>query len=210
MTDSGDKQRDAAHEPTSSTLLEGLRARCPAAWQRLALLYVPLVYGWCRRLGVREHDIPDVVQEVFQTVAVKLSEFRHGREGDTFRGWLWTITRYKVLDCLRRVATQPQAIGGSEALHWLAELESHESDAGGTTSEDLGGVCRRAAELIRSEFEPRSWQAFWRVVVDQQSPAEVGAALGISTGAVYTAKSRILRRFREELGDVDRPTTAAG
>ncbi len=60
---------------------------------------------------------------------------------------------------------------------------------------------RRALELIRSEFEERSWQAFCRVVVEGQSPADVAAALGMTRNAVYIAKARILRRLRETLGE---------
>jgi RNA polymerase sigma-70 factor (ECF subfamily) len=56
--------------------------------------------------------------------------------------------------------------------------------------------------LIQREVEDHTWQAFWRVVVDGQSPADVAAALGIRVNSVYLAKGRILRRLREEFGDL--------
>jgi RNA polymerase sigma-70 factor (ECF subfamily) len=60
----------------------------------------------------------------------------------------------------------------------------------------------RALELIQREFEERTWQAFWRVVVAGQSPQEVAEALAMSPGAVRVAKCRVLHRLRQELGDL--------
>jgi RNA polymerase sigma-70 factor (ECF subfamily) len=81
---------------TSLSLLAGLRARDAEAWQRLVYLYGPLVERWCRRRGLQPRNCEDVVQQVFLTVAAKVSEFRREQKGDTFRGWLWTITRHKI------------------------------------------------------------------------------------------------------------------
>ena len=61
------------------------------------------------------------------------------------------------------------------------------------------GFLHRMLDLVRVEFENRTWEAFWRIVVDGQSPAEVAADLDLSVMAVYKAKSRVLRRFREQL-----------
>ena len=39
--------------------------------------------------------------------------------------------------------------------------------------------------------------------VDGRKPQEVGAALGLSPGAVYVAKSRVLARLREKVRELD-------
>src|SRR5579872_2380249 len=96
---------------TSSSLLARARSQAPGAWERLADLYCPLVYGWARRAGLRAEDAADVVQDVFRAVLAHLSSFRRERSGDTFRGWLWTITRNKVRDLQRRQSGQPLAAG---------------------------------------------------------------------------------------------------
>ncbi len=62
---------------------------------------------------------------------------------------------------------------------------------------------RRAVELVRAEFEDQTWKAFWRVAVDGQTPAAVAEELSTTVPAVYKAKSRVLRRVRQELGDLD-------
>jgi RNA polymerase sigma-70 factor (ECF subfamily) len=61
----------------------------------------------------------------------------------------------------------------------------------------------RALDLIRGEFEERTWSAFWRTAVDGRAAKDVGADLGMSAGAVRVAKSRVLRRLRQELGDLN-------
>ena len=99
---------------TSLTLLERVRANEPAAWDRLVLLYAPLVRHRCAAAGLQAADADDAAQEVFLSAAAGLAGFRRDRPGDTFRGWLRTMTRHALVDCLRRRARQPVGTGGTE------------------------------------------------------------------------------------------------
>jgi RNA polymerase sigma-70 factor (ECF subfamily) len=177
---------------TSTTLLAQAQAGDALAWQRLQLLYTPLVRCWCRRQGVvAPQDVEDVTQEVLAGVAGKIGGFTKGAAG-SFRSWLYTITRHKAVDHYRRSHGQPGAAGGSDAQQRLEELPEALSTS--STAADLLSeraiLVRRALELVRPEFQPRTWEAAWRVTVDGKSPAEVAAALGMTAGAVHTAKSR--------------------
>jgi RNA polymerase sigma-70 factor (ECF subfamily) len=192
---------------TASSLIRGVKALDPAAWRQLAHVYGPLVYGWARRAGLRGEDAADIAQEVFRVVAARPQRLQYGRPGDTFRGWLWTITRNKVRDFWRGQATHPPAIGGSDAREILLLVPE---EGGSSSLVPPDASLRRAVEIIRGEFEERSWQAFWRVTVEGRPPADVAAELGVSANAVYLARSRILRRFREvlsggEIGSGDEP-----
>ena len=102
---------------TASSLLERARQQTPGAWERLTTLYGPLVYSWSRRAGLQAEDAADVVQDVFRAVVIHLSGFRRERSGDSFRGWLWTITQNKIRDLRRRQAGRPEAVGGTDAHH---------------------------------------------------------------------------------------------
>lgn len=198
----------------SSSLLLGLREFDQRAWERLVALYGPLVYLWCRDAGLQAEDAADVGQEVFRAISRKIGEFRRDRPGDSFRGWSRMIARNKILDFLRRRSKQVNAAGGSDALNnLLAAPDSIESATDGSVF--LSGkvspsserrerrlLFRRALELVRASFEERTWLAFWHVTVDERSPKDVAMALNMSPGAVYTAKSKILRRLREEFGEV--------
>ena len=105
---------------TSKSLLGRAREGDATAWDRLSLLYAPLVFHWCRHRGLREADAADIVQEVFQAVAAHLGPFRKQEASDTFRGWLRTITENKIRDHFRRMAHETEAIGGTDAQHRLA------------------------------------------------------------------------------------------
>jgi RNA polymerase sigma-70 factor, ECF subfamily len=200
-----DASRYGAAEPSSisSTLLDQIRTCRPEAWQRLVDLYGPVVYRWCRQLGVGRTDAADVVQEVFAAVAAGAGRFRRETPEHSFGAWLRTVTRSKVCDHFRRRRGLLEAEGGTDAQQRLLNLpESAEESL--SLSAPLAtdkGFVHRALDVVRAEFEPRTWDAFWRIAIDGQSPAETAVAMKLSLAAVYQAKSRVLRRLRRELRD---------
>jgi RNA polymerase sigma-70 factor (ECF subfamily) len=180
--------------------VERVKAMDQDAWRRLVDLYSPLVYSWCRDMGVESADAADILQEVFRAVAVGVGGFRHDGPADTFRGWLRTIARNKIRDHFRAKKRRMRAKGGTAAYERLLSLANQESD-GSTSDPPLRALFRGALESVRAEFEERTWIAFWRTVVDQCPTDEVARQLGLSPAAVRQAKSRVLRRLRRELGD---------
>ena len=145
---------------TSSSLLAKVKAREQDAWQRLARLYGSLVAFWIRRAGLQDADAHDVFQEVFAAAAKGIDQFHKDRPGDTFRGWLRTITRSKVADHHRRAADQPGAIGGSDAHRRFQEIadldEASEAISNFGERDALKDLRLRVLDLVRGEFEPRS------------------------------------------------------
>ena len=185
---------------TASSLLVRVRARSPEAWQRLTDLYGPLVYHWCRSRGLQPADAADVFQEVFAAVARSVGRYLHERNGGTFRGWLWTITRNKIRDHHRAQAQRITATGGTHAQQRLAEVpEPTEESSGVTDPNETANLFHRTLDLVRGEFEERTWRAFWRATVDGDATAEIAADLGLPPHAVRQAQSRVVRRLRHEL-----------
>jgi RNA polymerase sigma-70 factor (ECF subfamily) len=115
---------------------------------------------------------------------------------------LYTITRRRLLDHWRRLARQPQAVGGPDFHARMLELPAEEPPESEAGASDAREVFQRGVRLIREEFEERTWEAFWRTAVDDRTAVEVGAELGMTPGAVYVAKSRVLKRLREEFGEL--------
>ena len=192
---------------TSLTLLQRVRQNDQLAWDRLVSLYEPLVIHWCHRLGIGGTDADDIAQEVWIAAAKAIPEFRKERPQDSFRGWLFTIARHRMMDFFRRRAKSTEARGGTTAVATL-QSHPHADDVSLADVEEesaLQALHLRALELVRNDFESRTWQAFWRVVVDDRRPADVGADLDMSPNAVRTAKSRVLKRLREELGELIDP-----
>ena len=211
---------------TSPSLIARIRANETLAWDRLVTLYGPLVYRWCQRAGLQPSDVEDRFQEVFEAVFQHIQQFQKERAGQTFRGWLFTITRNKIRDHFRRQNREPRAPGGTEALRRLHSIADEATlDRGSTASQarqslrdrtldglteadrdddkEVGALTHRALALIRSEFRESSWRAFWRTAIDELPAPDVADELGMSPGAVRVAKSRVLRRLREELGDIE-------
>jgi RNA polymerase sigma-70 factor, ECF subfamily len=183
-------------------MLAGARARDAEAWERMIALYAPLVFHWCRQWGLPPEDTADVFQEVFQSVAAHIGGFRREKAGDTFRGWLRIITRNKVNDHYRRRQHEPGGVGGSEARVLLSQLPDAADDEVRSDEVAENALLHRALDQVRGEFEPRTWQAFWRTAVEGRATADVAAELTMSAGAVRVAKSRVLHRLRAELGDL--------
>jgi RNA polymerase sigma-70 factor (ECF subfamily) len=186
---------------TATSLLERAAGREADAWERLVSLYGPLVYRWCRRWGLQASDAENVGQEVFVRLATRLADFRRDRPGDTFRGWLYRIAYHCFVDHLRRRDAGGTGAGGSAALAILQQVPAEEADYAvdpALVSEDDALLYRRIVELVRSEFSDRDWAAFYRVVMDGLTPAEAAAELHVSVNVVYLARSRVLRRVREE------------
>ncbi|MCH8244242.1 MAG: sigma-70 family RNA polymerase sigma factor [Planctomycetes bacterium] len=187
---------------TSHSLVRRAQQQDPDAWQRLSELYVPLVYEWARQTGLQSSDASDVVQEVFRAVSAKIGGFHREHADSSFRGWLWTITRNHVRLHFRRLGSRPQTTGGSEAqqqLHQQPDLLDRDSDE--SSVESYKGLVNRALRLVEGDFEPKTWQAFWRLTVDGHSAAEIADDLGMNPRSVRQAKYRVLSRLRQELED---------
>jgi RNA polymerase sigma-70 factor (ECF subfamily) len=178
---------------TSLSLLDRARDREPAAWQRLLHLYAPLVWLWCKRAGLQPADVDDIAQEVFAAVANNLAGFRHDRPGSTFRGWLRTITINKVRDRQRLRRTERARLAERDPIE-----PPDDSTSAPAPLDEESLVVREAIELLRHEYEERTWRAFWQTVVEGRSPRDVAGDLRMSLNAVYLARSRILRRLRVE------------
>ncbi len=177
---------------TSASLLERLRR--PAehhAWGRFVELYTPVLFAWTRRLGLQAHDAADLVQDVFTILVRKLPEFEYDRRR-SFRAWLrtvflnrWRNWRRDAGPVVEGDAVPEAAVPDPAAEQAEAEYNRH--------------LVHRALGLMQAEFEPATWQACWECVVAGKPAAVVADELHLTVNAVYLAKSRVLRRLREEL-----------
>jgi RNA polymerase sigma-70 factor (ECF subfamily) len=182
---------------TSVTLLERVRQRDDqAAWERFVALYTPLLYRWAQRAGLPDQDAADLVQDVLVVLMKELPEFEYDVARKNFRGWLKTITVNKCRERLRRRAPVVGPGGDADSLGDLQDVEQLDEF---WETEYQQHLVRKALEVMRTEFEPKTWQACWEHTVNDKSAAEVGRELGMSEAAVYVSKSRVLRRLRQEL-----------
>ena len=190
---------------TSASLVMRVQANEERAWGRLVDLYGPLVFSWGRRGGLQGEDAADLVQDVFCAVARAIARFDPDASG-RFRGWLWTIARNKIHDFHRKRLSIEKSPGGSSAYRALTELADQlpdrwNDDESEVTRREVQALYHRALKLIQADFQPQTWQAFWLSVVEEVPTSEVATRLELSENSVRQARSRVLRRLRQELAE---------
>jgi RNA polymerase sigma-70 factor (ECF subfamily) len=189
---------------TQPTLLVRIRdPRDTVAWQRFIDLYGPLVYRFVRLRGLQDADAADLTQEVFQAVARAARRLEYDPSQGTFRGWLYTVTRHKLYDFLERGRNVPTGSGDTTAHRLLEEEptpDAAEAELWGREHDRQ--LFHWAAGEVRGDFAEATWQAFWQTAVEGRSGQEVADALGMTVGAVYVAKSRVLARLTKKIQEV--------
>ncbi len=174
-----------------------------AAWSEFVTLYEPLVYRLARRKGLQDADARDLCQEVFRAVAGAVG--RWDPAGGTFRGWLLRIARNLLINLLARERRHPRGTGGTDIHALLADRPAPADDEASALfdAEYARRAFEWAADAVRGEFTPATWEAFRRTALDGRRAKEVGAELGMSAGAVYIARSRVLARIRRRVEEFD-------
>jgi RNA polymerase sigma-70 factor (ECF subfamily) len=181
---------------TSDSLLKRL-AGAPSDddWRRLHDLYQPLLRAWMARAGVPESGVNDLVQDVLFVVFDKIGEFERRRVG-SFRAWLRRILKNKLADYFRRENRQPPAACDID----IADLESPDSALSKIWDREHDEhVVKTLLARVQGDFKPKTWQAFHHHVMKEEPAAQVAEALGLSLNSVLLAKSRVLKRLRQEV-----------
>ena len=169
-----------------------------AAWSEFVALYEPLVYRLARRKGLQDADAHDLCQEVFQAVARAIDRWEPGR--GSFRGWLSRIARNLLINFLTRGQHQPRGTGATSIQELLeAQPAADPSATALFEAEYQRRLFHWAAGRGPGEFTIPTWQAFWQTAVLDRAPSEVAAELGLSVGAVYVARSRVLARLKRRI-----------
>ena len=172
------------------------------AWELFAQIYRPVIFRIALARGLQHADAQDLSQQVLMAVAGAIGDWEKRDETTRFRHWLSRVTKNAILNALMRLPMD-QAVGGSSVDELLREAV----DRDGATSALIETEYRRelylrAAEMVKVEFRPDSWQAFEMSVAGDLATEKVAAELGKSIGAIYTARSRIMFRLREVISEL--------
>jgi RNA polymerase sigma-70 factor (ECF subfamily) len=167
-------------------------------WERLVALYRPWLRAWLLRHPLQGADVDDLVGEVLTVLVKKLPQFQHSGHAGAFRGWLRSILAFQLRYHYRQNQRRPQALGEA-GEEMLAQLEQPDSALSRRWDQDHDRhVLARLLELLEPEFTTSTWQAFRRSALEGRDVAVVADELGLTSNAVCVARSRVLRRLREE------------
>jgi RNA polymerase sigma factor (sigma-70 family) len=166
------------------------------AWREFVRLYTPLIFGHCTRHGLQEADAADVAQEVMLVAAQAMPEFEYDAQRGKFRGWLLQTTRHRLHKFFTRQHRSPQS-ASETTIERFVDREPGAEEWARWEEDYRQRLFDWAAAKARPEFQPATWDAFRLTAVNSVSVKEVARQLGISVGAVYIARSRVIARLRE-------------
>jgi len=179
---------------THPSLLLRLRdARDAGAWALFVEIYTPLIYRYCRKHQLQEADAAEVAQEVLLQVNRSITTFEYQPERGRFRDWLGSVVRSKLSRFFRRARP-----GTTDDTQLLANLPAGQGDADWADHFN-NDLLQTTLIRIQGEFEEHTWQAFTKTWRENLSAAETAKRLSMPVAMVYVAKSRVLKRLREEI-----------
>ena len=165
------------------------------AWGEFLEIYRPLVYRLAICKGLQDADAEDVVQQVFGSVARAVDRWQPDAARATFRTWLTTIARNATINALVRRA--PDRASGDTADRELLAEYAETADSQVLVMESRREIFQWAARRVREEFEPKTWDAFWLTAVEGHDVTEVAKAIDKKPGAIYAARSRVMKRLKQ-------------
>ena len=194
------------NETRNSLLLRLPNQHDIAAWDEFVAIYQPLVFRLARSKGFQEADAHDIVQEVMIAVSRAIHRWEPDLAKGRFRDWLFRIARNLMINFLTRRKHLPLG-GQADITELLAMLpESGERDSDATREFEL--EYRRelfclAADQVKSQVRPQTWEAFRLTAIDDLSIAKAAQQLGMKEGAVLVARCRVLARMRQAVIELE-------
>jgi RNA polymerase sigma-70 factor (ECF subfamily) len=168
----------------------------PMAFEALAVYYTKRLEAWCMRHGLQRADAQDLAQELLLKIRAVIDQY-HPIPGKPFRAWLKTVTFRECMNHFRAHQRYQEFLAD---LPPRQELEEEILD-------DLTRIeaLRAALAKVQAKVAPKDWEIFQRTALDEPRPraAVVAAERGISVLAVNQAKHRVLKKLKDELGDID-------
>lgn len=187
--------------PTRATLLIRLRDRGDSeAWSEFHRTYGPMLYRFLRSRGLQDADASDLIQEVLRSVGTAIERLDYQREKGSFHAWLFTITRNKLYNFFEKrkrdepfgnVTVQYEVL--SQAVDYRDDLRER------WDLEHQRQLALQAIEIIKPSVASNTWSAFELTAMRGLSAVEAGKRIGLTTGAIYVARSRVTAKIRTEI-----------
>jgi len=189
---------------TRESLLVQLRS--PAnreAWDQFALVYRPVIYRLARRRGLQDADAQDLAQRVLMAVASAIGDWEKADESVRFRHWLRRVARNAIVNALSR-RPHDRAAGGSAVQELLLKQPGADPESDAEIElEYRRELYLQAARIVRRDVDADTWRAFELTVVENRTIGEAALDLEKPVGTIYAARSRVMRRLREAVREME-------
>jgi RNA polymerase sigma-70 factor (ECF subfamily) len=190
---------------TRVTLLNRLRLvpKDPAAWGEFVNCYGRKIYEWCRGWGLQPADAQDVTQNVFLNLTAHLSSFQYNPQS-CFRAWLKTVTHHAWHDFVTKRKKAGIGLGGILSENRFAAIESRDDLVRRLSEACDEEVYREAAMRVQLRVEPRTWEAFYQLAIENRAGAATAANLGMKVATVFVCRSKVQRMLSEEIARLEK------
>jgi RNA polymerase sigma-70 factor (ECF subfamily) len=200
--------------PTRASLIQRLKnLQDQPSWQEFFDTYWKLPYGVARKAGLNDAEAQDVVQETMASVSKHMPTFKYDPAVGSFKAWLLKLTRWRIIDQLRKrqslIQDQPasgDSSTGTAAVEKIIDPESQALDHL-WDSEWEKNLLDAAIANVKRKIDPQKYQIF-DFYVNKEWPAErVAAQFGVPIAQVYLAKHRVTELIKEEVKRLEREMT---
>jgi RNA polymerase sigma factor (sigma-70 family) len=188
--------------PTRATLLQRLKDwQDQSSWQDFFDTYWNLIYGVARKGGLTPAESEDVVQETMISVAKHMPGFKYDPSIGSFKGWLLTLTRWRIADQLRKRGRHDFPADGafddSTMDNTVDVVISDLEKLWETEWED--NLLKAAITKARRRIDPQQYQIFDCCVNKNWPPGKIASTFAVSVGQVYLAKHRVTEAIKREV-----------
>ncbi len=193
----------AANSETRKSLLERVKdLKDQASWNEFVDRYGPEIYRWCIENGLQVSSAEDVTQEVLRKLVEKMQEFDYNQQKGSFRGWLKTVTKNTIRDLGKKWENRIAGSGKTDVNQFLHRIVGRESLAElqiAVENQHEKELFAEAEKRVKQRVKEKTWLAFQYTAIENLPAATVAEKLEMQISEVYIAKSRILKRLREEV-----------
>ncbi len=167
-------------------------------WYCFERTYRPALLAALRKHGLNHADAEDCCQRVLLKLIKNLSSFVDDGKPAAFRRWLFRVARNESISHWRRCAKLPQPTRDSGLV-----VKCRETFEDSIELEYQRFTFKAVAEEIKQQVDPKHWQAFWQTSVEHKPTPLVAKELGMTVGAVYVAKGRVLKLLQSAVNRLE-------
>lgn len=194
--------------PTRATLIKRLKDwEDQASWQEFFDIYWKLIYGVARKAGLTDDEAQEVVQETLVSVSKHMPKFDYDPNIGSFKGWLLTMTRWRIIGQFRkRNPAQQQPPPEEEGRTRMIDKVP---DPAGDGLDEMWerewqtNLLEAATTNVRKSMDPQKYQIFDLYVNKGCSPEQVASQFGVSANLVYVTKHRVTEAIKSEVARLE-------
>jgi RNA polymerase sigma-70 factor (ECF subfamily) len=170
--------------------------------------YAPLIYGVAIKSGLTVVEAQEALQETLIAVSKKIPGFKYDPSIGSFKGWLMTMTHWRIKDQLRKRLRDAAALRSSAPATGTTMIE-RVPDPDPSQLEKLWDeewqkhMMDQALSRVKHKVKPKQYQIFDLCVIKNWPLQKVAQSLGVNIGQVYLARHRVGILVKKEIKSLE-------